>query len=74
LPLADRFAAPPGVAPPAVAVVMAAGGRLQIRDGPGAAPAPGGPAGAAPEAGAWEEAAAPGPATGGRTRSGCCRP
>ncbi len=59
LPLAERFAAPPGVTPPAVAVVMADGGRLQIRDGPrpAAAPPAAAPEGAAPEAGAWEEEA-----------------
>jgi hypothetical protein len=60
LPLAERFAAPPGVAPPAVAVVMADGGRLQIRDGPGTGAAPPAPApdGAPPAAEAWQEEAA----------------
>jgi hypothetical protein len=35
LPLVDKFAAPADVTPPAVAVVMVDGGRLQIRDNPG---------------------------------------
>jgi hypothetical protein len=32
LPLAEKFAAPPGVTPPGLAVVMADGGRLQLLD------------------------------------------
>jgi hypothetical protein len=63
LPLVEKFAIPPGVTPPPLAVVMADGGRLQIRDGPGAgsappqpAPAPGPAAGeTSPEAEDWEE-------------------
>jgi hypothetical protein len=35
LPLTAKFGAPAGLTPPDVAVVMADGGRLQIRDGPG---------------------------------------
>jgi hypothetical protein len=48
LPLAERFAAPAGVTPPEVAVVMADGGRLQILDRsapPTAGPPPGAAAG-----------------------------
>jgi hypothetical protein len=56
LPLVEKFAAPAGVTPPALAVVMADGGRLQIRDAPGTSAAPPAPA-AAPEAAA--EAVAP---------------
>jgi hypothetical protein len=63
LPLAEKFAAPPGVAPPDLAVVMADGGRLQILDrtAPPAAdppaPAAGGPGAgpAAAEAERWDE-------------------
>jgi hypothetical protein len=41
LPLVDKFAAPPGVTPSELVVVMADGGRLQIREPPvAAAPAP----------------------------------
>ena len=40
LPLAEKFAAPCGVTPPELAVVMADGGRLQIRDPPQAPPSP----------------------------------
>jgi hypothetical protein len=49
LPLAERFAAPAGVAAPDLAVVMADGGRLQIldRSAPPAVPAPAVPAAAA---------------------------
>jgi hypothetical protein len=63
LPLVEKFAAPPAVPPPDLAVVMADGGRLQIwdRTAPPAAgpppPAPGSdaadPAGAAAER--WDE-------------------
>jgi hypothetical protein len=56
LPLVEKFAAPAGVTPPDLAVVMADGGRLQIRDrtsAPPAAPPP--PA----EAEAWDEEQAP---------------
>ena len=62
LPLAEKFTVPPGVIPPALAVVMADGGRLQIRDGPGSGAAPPAPAAAGaatgaitPEAPAWPE-------------------
>jgi hypothetical protein len=40
LPLVEKFAAPAGVTPPALAVVMADGGRLQILDRTPPAPAP----------------------------------
>jgi hypothetical protein len=66
LPLVEKFAAPAGVTPPALAVVMADGGRLQIRGEPEASAAP--PAAAtapgpaaeavAPEAEEWAEEAA----------------
>src|SRR5262249_18420451 len=47
LPLAEKFAAPPGVAPPGLAVVMVDGGRLQILErGAAAAESPGPPAAA----------------------------
>ncbi len=63
LPLVEKFAVPPGVTPPPLAVVMADGGRLQIRDAPGNAstpPEPAPPAVAAvgetaAEAEDWEE-------------------
>ena len=66
LPLVEKFAAPAGVTPPALAVVMADGGRLQIRGEPEASAAPPAPATApgpaaeavAPEAEAWAEEAA----------------
>jgi hypothetical protein len=66
LPLAEKFAVPPGVTPPEVAVVMDDGGRLQIRATPEAdtaVPALAAPPGAAaaapaPRDEAWEEAAA----------------
>src|SRR5262245_13616261 len=67
LPLAEKFAAPAGVTPPDLAVVMADGGRLQILDRtapPGAGPPPaaegaaaGAPAGT--EAEAWDEEEVP---------------
>ena len=82
LPLAEKFAVPAGVEAPPLAVVMADGGRLQIRDAAGAEAAPPGPA-TVPKAAA--EAAPPRPragrgkpgrlrepGTGGKTRSGCC--
>jgi hypothetical protein len=67
LPLVEKFAAPAGVTPPDLAVVMADGGRLQILDrtaSPGADPPPaaeGAAAGAPPgtEAEAWEEEKVP---------------
>jgi hypothetical protein len=40
LPLVEKFGVPPGVTPPELAVVMADGGRLQIRDRPGTGAAP----------------------------------
>jgi len=60
LPLAERFAAPAGVTPPDLAVVMADGGRLQIlnRTEPAAADPPARPApadAAGPAAEAWDE-------------------
>ena len=68
LPLVEKFAAPPGVTPPDLAVVMVDGGRLQILErGAAAAASPGNrpagsgplaPAGASPEAD-WEEEPAP---------------
>jgi hypothetical protein len=63
LPLVEKFAVPCGVAPPELAVVMADGGRLQIRDAPGsdAAPALTPPAAGettVPEAEGWGEEAA----------------
>jgi hypothetical protein len=51
LPLAKKFGAPAGVTPPDLAVVMADGGRLQIRDGPKADPAPAASDAAPPAAG-----------------------
>ena len=62
LPLAEKFAVPAGVEAPPLAVVMADGGRLQIRDAAGAEAAPPGPAtvpkaaaeAAPPEAEGWE--------------------
>ena len=54
LPLAKKFVAPAGVTPPDLAVVMADGGRLQIRDpaasavDEGETPAPGSPGGPTP--------------------------
>ena len=61
LPLAEKFGAPSGVTPPELAVVMADGGRLQIRDRPEAEPAPAAsepaPPAAAPEAEEWMEEA-----------------
>jgi hypothetical protein len=63
LPRVERFAAPAGVAPPELAVVMADGGRLQIRDRTAAAADPPPPAGAAAgsaaAAAAWEEEKVP---------------
>lgn len=65
LPLVEKFAAPAGVTPPELAVVMADGGRLQIRDRtapPTAAPPPAGAAAGVPAAtgaGGWDEEAAP---------------
>jgi hypothetical protein len=41
LPLVEKFAAPPGVTPAELVVVMADGGRLQIREPPPAVAAPG---------------------------------
>jgi hypothetical protein len=66
LPLVEKFAVPSGVRAPELAVVLADGGRLQIRDGPETAgaspeptPVPETAAGeAAPEAEEWEEEAA----------------
>ncbi len=66
LPLVEKFAVPAGVTPPPLAVVMADGGRLQIREGPVLSmapaeppPAPGSAVGAAAGAAeAWEEEAA----------------
>jgi len=66
LPVVEKFAAPAGVAPPALAVVMADGGRLQMRAPPQTGEAPPAPvpaAGAvvgavATEAEDWEEEAA----------------
>jgi hypothetical protein len=62
LPLVEKFGAPAGVTPPELAVVMADGGRLQIRDEPQADPAPAAsaaaPQTAAPEVEEWEEAEA----------------
>lgn len=64
LPLVEKFAVPPGVTPPRLAVVMADGGRLQILDRAAAAAAAespdAGPLGAAaaplaPAAADWEE-------------------
>lgn len=63
LPLVEKFAVPCGVTAPPLAVVMADGGRLQIRDEPGTGSAPPEPATAlgtavgetAPEAEDWEE-------------------
>jgi hypothetical protein len=64
LPLVEKFAAPAGGTPPALAVVMADGGRLQILDRAAAEPAPAAgvpPAPAEPAApalaSAWEEEA-----------------
>jgi len=57
LPLADKFAAPPGVTPAELVVVMADGGRLQIRDWAATAvndPAPPGDSTAMPEPD-WDE-------------------
>jgi hypothetical protein len=51
LPLADRFDAPVGVAPPELACVFVDGGRLQIRERTDRAAAPTGPAA---EPGPWE--------------------
>jgi hypothetical protein len=66
LPLVEKFAAPAGVTPPGLAVVMADGGRLQIldRSAPPAAAPPraAGAADVAPAtagAEAWDEEAAP---------------
>jgi hypothetical protein len=72
LPLVEKFAVPSGVTPPPLAVVMADGGRLQIRDGPAPRlapaeppPAPGSAAAAvAAAAEAWEEEAAAAAKTG----------
>jgi hypothetical protein len=66
LPLVEKFAVPPGVRAPELAVVLADGGRLQIRDEPGTAvaspeptPVPETAASAmAPEAEEWEDEAA----------------
>jgi hypothetical protein len=63
LPVVEKFAVPAGVTAPELAVVMADGGRLQIRAEPGTGAAPPGPAMApgaaveavAPAAEAWEE-------------------
>ena len=55
LPLAEKFAAPAGVTPPELAVVMTDGGRLQVRDR-GAPPPAAAPAGEADEAWPEEEA------------------
>jgi hypothetical protein len=67
LPLVEKFAAPAGITPPDLAVVMADGGRLQILDRsqpPPGSPPPGqdGGGGVAMEAEeeAWEEKASPG--------------
>ncbi len=58
LPLVEAFAGPAGVTPPALAVVMA-GGRMQIRGGPGAAAAaPAAGTATASAAEAWVEEAA----------------
>lgn len=60
LPLVEKFAAPAGVTPPALAVVMADGGRLQILDRAPLEPTP--PAASPPrepESSAAAEAAAP---------------
>jgi hypothetical protein len=56
LPLVEKFAAPPGVTPPELIVVMADGGRLQIREPPPTAGEPE-PAAAATAATAsdWDE-------------------
>ena len=66
LPLVEKFAVPSGVTPPPLAVVMADGGRLQIRDAPGTDAAPAAAARtpkaasetAVPEAEGWGEGAA----------------
>jgi len=67
MPLVEKFAVPPGVTPPDLAVVMADGGRLQILDRspppptPPPPPAEEGAAGvpAVAEAEAWDEEKAP---------------
>jgi hypothetical protein len=60
LPLVEKFAVPPGVTPPALAVVMADGGRLQIRDPAAVGTPDANPVGAeapppAPEVPDWHE-------------------
>jgi hypothetical protein len=71
LPLTAKFAAPAGVTPPDLAVVMTDGGRLQILDrrpptGPPVGPAPAGDPAALPPAaeGGWEEDEGGGAAAG----------
>jgi len=65
LPLAEKFRVPAGVTPPALAVIMTDGGRMQILDRqPPAAPPPADPppSAIAPAADVWEEEGANGPA------------
>ena len=63
LPLAEKFGVPAGVTPPEVAVVMADGGRLQIRDAPEPTTTVSAPPPADTAAEAWEEEA-PAPKAG----------
>jgi hypothetical protein len=58
LPLAEKFGVPAGVTAPDLAVVMADGGRLQIRDGPKADAAPAASDAAPPAAGRTVDAEA----------------
>ena len=77
LPLVEKFAVPAGVTAPELAVVMADGGRLQIRDEPGTGVAASRPPGSRrlawrPRSG-WRNPPRPrGRVTGGKTKSGCC--
>jgi hypothetical protein len=52
LPLVEKFAAPPGVTPAELVVVMADGGRLQIREPPASDPEPGAASATEPD---WDE-------------------